>query len=122
GPFTSYSNLTEWFNSRPTVSKRFNFIGLDPNESPFNHSEVPLVFTRQDIHMRNIVVWKDSTVWLCDCEQAGFCPEYFKYVGTVEYDRTPWLWRFFIPFIAGFHSIRYRHLYRPGGRFLLVHI
>ncbi|KAI5980577.1 kinase-like domain-containing protein [Pisolithus albus] len=114
GPFVSYSDMTEWFNSRLAVAKRFEFVGLDPDEPPFDHSHVPLVFTHQDISMRNIIVGEDDTVWLCDWAWAGFYPEYFEYVGMVEYDRTPLLWRFFVPFISGFHRTRHRLLCRIG--------
>lgn len=40
----------------------------------------PLVFTHQDINMRNLIVGDDGCLWLIDFGWAGWYPLWFEYV------------------------------------------
>lgn len=40
----------------------------------------PLVFTHNDLNMRNIILGKDGKIWLIDWDYSGYYPRYFEYL------------------------------------------
>lgn len=109
GPFTTAEELTRFINWR---SHRMRGVPIPPHyETP-----EPLVFTHNDINMRNIILGDDGQVWLIDWDWSGFYPPFFEFSAMViaAEDRStrtiPPSWRFFLPFIAGPHFGRLRWL------------
>ncbi|KAI0795832.1 kinase-like domain-containing protein [Abortiporus biennis] len=115
GPFFSYTDMIRWLNLKLAMSSRFFGRPKSPADArPFNASS-PLVFTHQDLCLRNIMIGDDATIYILDWEWAGFYPEWFEYAGMKRReDREPRLWRWCIPWMAGFHEKLFRRLCRVG--------
>ena len=114
GPFTSYAELTAFFNDRHHIALTETY-RIAPEtavarcrDDPFDDSQ-PLVFTHHDINMRNIFMGDDGRLWLLDWAWAGFWPPWFEYVATkiqAEQEvrllkREEPLWDAMIPFMCG---------------------
>lgn len=78
-----------------------------PNIGDFDDS-APLVFTHQDLNMRNLIVGDDGRLWVIDFGWAGWYPRWFEYVAmkkqaeneeSVTKRKEP-LWDAFIPFVC----------------------
>lgn len=101
GPFTSYDEMTAWFNHKLDVSQRMKHA---PPDAPRFDNSWPLVFTHQDLCPRNIMLARDGKVYMVDWEGSGFYPSWFEYVGMrsdVHFKSR--LWDILIPWIS--HSV-----------------
>ncbi|KAG6859605.1 hypothetical protein C0995_006710 [Termitomyces sp. Mi166 len=109
GPFSSYSELSKFFNERHQLAAK---IAGTPQDVPqrnecFDDFE-PLVLTHQDLNLRNIIVGKDGRLWIIDWAWAGYYPVWFEYT-TMQIQNevecisgtTDPFWRALIPFICG---------------------
>lgn len=58
-----------------------------PQQSPKTYPELenpgPLVFTHNDLNMRNIILTRDGKVWLIDWDFSGYYPKYFEYLSML---------------------------------------
>jgi thiamine kinase-like enzyme len=77
-----------------------------------------LVFTHNDLNMRNILLAPDRTVWIIDWAWAGFYPPWFEQVSMIT--QAPrkerfWLWRLMVPFILGPTSEESRIWFKVNG-------
>ncbi|KAG6861015.1 hypothetical protein C0995_004868 [Termitomyces sp. Mi166 len=107
GPFTSYSEFSQFFNKRHKMSADNKKI---PPEDPkrkerFDDTE-PLVLTHQDLNLRNIMVGEDGRLWMIDWAWSGYYPVWFEYVTMQiqnEYEKVSGtndkFWKVLIPFI-----------------------
>lgn len=99
GPFASAAELTAFMNGRSHL--RYN----TPIPPQYQREE-RLVFTHNDINMRNVVLGDDGRVWLIDWDWAGFYPVYFEFFAMmiaahdIPTETVPRSWRYFIPFIV----------------------
>lgn len=75
GPFSTYSEMTAWFNHKLDVSQRFN---KAPPDAPRFDNSWPLVFTHNDLNMRNVLLAPDGKLYMIDWAWSGFYPEYGK--------------------------------------------
>ncbi|KAK0222471.1 kinase-like domain-containing protein, partial [Armillaria nabsnona] len=102
GPFSSYDNLSAFFNTRQTMA-----IGALSKHQNFDDSS-HLVLVHQDLNMRNIILGDDGQVWLIDWGWSGFYPQWWEYVSMKRQaafeemmgERMGRLWFFFILFIC----------------------
>ncbi|KAF8875700.1 kinase-like domain-containing protein [Infundibulicybe gibba] len=103
GPFASYAEMSAFFNKRDSMIPR----KAGAPSQPFDDSK-PLVFTHQDLNMRNIIVGDDGRLWLIDWAWAGYYPCWFEFVAMKEQarneervvDRKEPFWDALIPFIC----------------------
>jgi hypothetical protein len=75
--------------------------GIKP--SPAAHRFEPLVFTHNDLNMRNILIDDDEKLWIVDWAWSGFYPPWFEYLGmqfASRKDRDPQDWQNAIRFMA----------------------
>jgi hypothetical protein len=102
--------LSAFFNRKLDIAKSITFPDdhgnqipcADPDSEPFDDS-MPLVFTHQDLTMRNIILGKDGKIWLVDWGMSGFYPLWFEHVTMVyaaERCTTSVSWNHLIPFIT----------------------
>ncbi|KAG5337961.1 hypothetical protein C0989_008564 [Termitomyces sp. Mn162] len=116
GPFTSYSHLAQYFNERQKrFADKYN-LHLD---TPFDDSK-PLVFSHQDINLRNVILGTDDRLWLIDWGCSGYYPEWFEYIAMQNQAELATLagtddpfWKLLIPFIAGpyfYHHLWYQNM------------
>ncbi|KAK0465688.1 hypothetical protein IW261DRAFT_1346994, partial [Armillaria novae-zelandiae] len=79
GPFRSYAHMAAWYRNRLLVMQIFGPLTAQAKkaDSYFDDSR-PLVFTHQDLHMRNLMLGKDGQLWMIDWADAGFYPEWFE--------------------------------------------
>lgn len=70
---------------RPQTTKRENRTEIySPNES--------LVFTHQDLALRNLMVDKKGQLWVVDWQSSGFYPTFLEYVGMHNF-QVPLTWK-----------------------------
>ncbi|KNZ77230.1 hypothetical protein J132_06225 [Termitomyces sp. J132] len=104
GPFTSYADLSCFFNDRQQMTaKKYNIV-LD---IPFDDS-MPLVLSHQDLNLCNIILGEDGRLWLIDWGWSGYYPQWFEYIAMQrqnEFKRVSGtddkFWKLLIPFITG---------------------
>ncbi|KAL4245370.1 hypothetical protein ABKN59_009481 [Abortiporus biennis] len=78
------------YNHKLDVRKRF--CKTNPDTPPFDES-YPLVFTHNDISMRNVILGDDGKVYLVDWAFSGFYPAWMEYAAMAWYlDVTPRSW------------------------------
>ncbi|KAJ3984162.1 hypothetical protein F5890DRAFT_1518963 [Lentinula detonsa] len=112
GPFSSYAELTSFFNERAKM-------GYDGKELPEDHpsrkqrfdDSEALVFTHQDINPRNIIAGEDGRLWMIDWGWAGYYPPWFEYVAMQRQLQNEEVmgshhkyWDLLIPFVCGPYS------------------
>ncbi|KAL4254181.1 hypothetical protein ABKN59_004541 [Abortiporus biennis] len=115
GPFFSYTDMIRWLNLKLAMSSRFFGRPKSPSDARSFNTSSPLVFTHQDLCLRNIMIGDDAKIYILDWEWAGFYPEWFEYAGMKRReDREPRLWRWCIPWMAGFYEKLFRRLCRVG--------
>jgi len=98
GPFETYEDMIHWFNRRIEIGNKRAVQKCDM--SSFTASG-PLVFSHQDLCLRNILLGDDDVLYVLDWEWAGFYPEWLELAGMTRYSDQPWSFRIFIPFICG---------------------
>ena len=107
GPFASYQELSEFFNDRLRRTLRAYPYHRADNLGNFDDS-APLVFTHQDLNMRNLIVGDDGQLWVIDWAWSGFYPRWFEFIAMrrqagneeiVTNKKEP-LWDALIPFIC----------------------
>jgi hypothetical protein len=103
GPFRTTDALAGYFRRLHDIAEyRHNntFIPLPPlNESLFSR----LVFTHNDLNMRNILLDSEGQLWVIDWGFAGFFPPCFEYLAmryTAQNERAPKGWYAAIKFMA----------------------
>lgn len=98
-PFSSYADLTAYWNHKLFVSKR---AGHAPHDTKGFDESAPLVFTHGDLCMRNILLGDDGKVYILDWAWSGFYPQWLEYACMRQAaDPEPRLWQWLMPFIAG---------------------
>lgn len=123
GPFKSYKELAFFFDTMRTITLVHIFPRVkDPTPFPLFDMTSPLVLTHADLHVRNVRIGADDTVWLLDWTNAGMFPLYYEYSlirrgpGVLS---SPWIaW-----FIAGryvrqhqfFMNIKFGAFYSRGA-------
>ena len=109
GPFTSYSELSSFFNQRHQMAMDVKGTPRDDasRNELFDNSE-PLVLTHQDLNLRNIIVGEGGRLWIVDWGWAGYYPPWFEYVAMQRQNEDEWIsgtndefWKALIPFICG---------------------
>ncbi|KAG8696931.1 hypothetical protein FRC08_006836 [Ceratobasidium sp. 394] len=101
GPFTSYDDLTAWYNHKLDVCQR---MGRAPPNAPRFDNSWPLVFTHGDISPRNVIISEDGTIFLLDWELSGFFPVWHEHAcmrADCASHELPLGWRYALPWIAG---------------------
>lgn len=99
GPFQTADELTRFMN------KRSHRISGAPIPREYEIAE-PLVFTHNDLNMRNIILGHDGLVWLIDWDWAGFYPRSFEFLAMSlaaegqPGEPIPSSWRLLVPFIT----------------------
>ncbi|EKM79024.1 hypothetical protein AGABI1DRAFT_107424 [Agaricus bisporus var. burnettii JB137-S8] len=78
GPFASYDALKSWFRWKLHVNRK---VRKYPTEAVKFDFSLPLALTHLDISSYNILVDKESRIWMIDWEHSGFYPQWFEYIG-----------------------------------------
>ncbi|KAG1720025.1 uncharacterized protein EDB91DRAFT_1031827, partial [Suillus paluster] len=76
GTFASYDDMIAWFKHKFDVSQRMKKAPLD---APRFDSSWPPVFTHQDLCPQNILLARDSTLYVLGWHRSGFYPAWFEY-------------------------------------------
>ncbi|KAI6105003.1 kinase-like domain-containing protein [Pisolithus thermaeus] len=109
GPFSSYSELSIFFNVRCKMALDAEGVPEDhPSRKKKFDDSGPLVLTHQDLNLRNVILGDDGRLWIVDWEWSGYYPPWFEFVATeiqAEDQRVSGtddkLWKTLIPFICG---------------------
>jgi hypothetical protein len=103
GPFSTMTALAEYFHKLHHFSQYRSGQGYTPlpplNENFFTR----LVFTHNDLNMRNILLDDCGRLWIIDWGFAGFFPPCFEYLGmryAAQKDKEPKGWQTAIKFMA----------------------
>jgi serine/threonine protein kinase len=119
GPFESSAHLGAFLNQRNDIGLRIHGQGAlkfgIPLDARFADSE-KLVFTHQDLNLRNLLLGEDGRIWMIDFDSAGLWPEWFEFVAMRLQNRplgfhdSPELesrlsWRAMAPFVCGWDWI-----------------
>ncbi|KAF9466195.1 kinase-like domain-containing protein [Collybia nuda] len=70
GPFENHSSLVHWLNHKIEATAK--------HAEKFTEN-YRLVFTHQDLALRNLMLDKKAQLWIIDWELAGWYPAYFEY-------------------------------------------
>lgn len=62
---------------------------------------LPYVFAHHDLHLGNIILADDGTLWLIDWSYSGFFPRCMESVVLGFYSDAPMSWNRYRRFIAG---------------------
>lgn len=96
GPFSDTEEFYQYI-------RRYT-LGICPEAHEDNYTDGNLVFTHNDLNMRNVLVSGDGTVWLIDWDWSGFYPPYFEHIAAAlaAYNAPgiPWMWKRCVPFIT----------------------
>jgi hypothetical protein len=100
GPFQNTKALADHFQKELGLAAYRGYTPPQPlDESVF----ADLVFTHNDLNMRNILLDSDERVWIVDWGWAGFYPTWFEYVGmrlVAQKDNYPDDWQTAIKFMV----------------------
>ncbi|TFK80402.1 kinase-like protein [Polyporus arcularius HHB13444] len=112
GPFASYDELTAFFAHKLEVNRR---VRKTPTEDVAFDTSLPLVLTHGDLSPYNLIVDRESRLWLIDFEFSGFYPQWFEYVAmwssTWDEHFGGGRWKYWIiGFMAGFYRVQARFL------------
>ncbi|KAI8986817.1 hypothetical protein BD414DRAFT_440339 [Trametes punicea] len=120
GPFSSYSELSAFFNQRLCMTLDSQTVPKDdPSRKDLFNDSGSLVMTNQDLNLRNIIV-DDGHRWIIDRAWAGCYPPWFEYVAMQQNEderisgTSDALWRALIPFICGPYYRQERWLWDIG--------
>lgn len=98
GPFPTISALDTYFREEhENAEYRASEYGApSPNCKPLDASMFsPLVFTHNDLNMRNLLLDDNGVLWVVDFGWAGFYPRWFEYLGMIyasQKDKDPESW------------------------------
>ncbi|KAI6097868.1 kinase-like domain-containing protein, partial [Pisolithus sp. B1] len=109
GPFSSYSELSVFFNERCKMALDAKGVPEDhPSRKKKFDDSGPLVLTHQDLNLRNVILGDDGRLWIVDWGWSGYYPPWFEYVATQRQAESPIisgtddaLWKKLVPFICG---------------------
>ncbi|KAK0219100.1 hypothetical protein IW262DRAFT_1317975 [Armillaria fumosa] len=106
GPFPTISALETYFRKEHANAEYSASRGWapSPNCKPLDHSAfISLVFTHNDLNMRNLLLDKDGVLWVVDWGWAGFYPPWFEFLGmryASQKDKNPESWQECIKYMA----------------------
>lgn len=102
GPFKDKEALGDYLRKCAEFTREQHGTPIRPDLDA--SASASLVFTHQDLQMRDIILGKDGKIWAIDWGQSGFYPEYFEFIGlTLESSHVPWpskSWERYLPLIA----------------------
>lgn len=101
GPFATHEELIAYYNRRLEISKERRRC---PPDTPRFEMSGPLVFTHQDLCLRNLLLGDDGLLYVLDWEWAGFYPEWLEFAGlkrNITFEYLPREFCFFLPLITG---------------------
>jgi thiamine kinase-like enzyme len=83
-----YTQFIDWLNSKIDIyMKLYNTSITDRfTTSP------PIVFTHQDLNLRNMILTPNNTLYIIDWAYSGFYPTYFEYFALAQYKYQTLLW------------------------------
>jgi len=120
GPFASYKELVAWYDRKADLAVRIDHrLSQARGQSPSLSSDslafddtAPLVLTHGDIALRNLILGNDGRLWLIDWGFSGVYPQSFEYacMATYRNNSAPRLWRWLIPFMAGWYRSQLSYL------------
>ena len=79
GSFASYQEFSESLNDRLRRTLEVYLYHRADNLSKFDDS-APLIFTHQDLNMRNLIVGDDGQLWVIDWAWSGSYPRCFEFI------------------------------------------
>lgn len=105
GPFPTTTALEEHFRKVLRLAKhRKRFVKSQPEYQPLDEPTFShLVFTHNDLNMRNILLDDNGHLWIVDWGWAGFFPPGFEYLGmrfAAQKDKEPIGWQIATMFMA----------------------
>ena len=99
GPFPTISALETYFWKEHSLAEYHASRGWapPPNCEPLGTSAFALlVFTHNDLSMRNLLLDDHHVLWVIDCGSSGFYPPRFEYLGmryAAQKDKDPESWQ-----------------------------
>lgn len=106
GPFPTLSALETYFRKELAAAEDRASSGWapPPNCEPLHQSAFSsLVFTHNDLNMRNLLLDDEGVLWVIDWEFSGFFPPWFEYLGmryASQKDKDPKSWQECIKYMA----------------------
>ncbi|THH17241.1 hypothetical protein EW146_g3538 [Bondarzewia mesenterica] len=106
GPFPTTTALAEHFHKvlRFAQARGSQGYAASPGCDPLDESIFsPLVFTHNDLNMRNILLDDDGRLWIVDWGFSGFFPTWFEYLGMLfaaQKDRERRGWQMMVKFMT----------------------
>jgi len=106
GPFPTLSALEAHFQTEHTSAQYRASRGWarPPHPKPLDQSAfASLVFTHNDLNMRNLLLDNDGVLWVVDWGWSGFYPPWFEYLATriaAAKDKNPESWQECIKYMA----------------------
>ncbi|KAK7695667.1 hypothetical protein QCA50_000303 [Cerrena zonata] len=106
GPFPTISALETHFRNAHSAAEYNALLGRARSSKcgPLNSSAFSsLVFTHNDLNMRNILLDENHVLWIVDWGFAGFYPPWFEYLGmkyASQKDQNPESWQRSIKYMA----------------------
>ncbi|KAK0472488.1 hypothetical protein IW261DRAFT_1553340 [Armillaria novae-zelandiae] len=106
GPFPTISALETHFRNEHTAAEVRASRGWapSPNCKPLDPSAfTSLIFTHNDLNMRNLLLDKHGLMWVVDWGFAGFYPPWFEFLGmryASQKDKNPESWQKCIKYMA----------------------
>ena len=100
GPFQNTKALADHFQRELNWAA---YRGHTPPQPLDKSVFADLVFTHNDLNMRNILLDRDGQLWIVDWGWAGFYPTWFEYVGmrlAAQKDKHPDDWQSAIKFMV----------------------
>ena len=106
GPFPTISALEAHYRKEHTSAeyRASRGWGPPPHREPLDPSAfTSLVFTHNDLNMRNLLLDDNGVLWVVDWGWAGFYPPWFEYLGmkyAAQKDKNPKSWQECIKYMA----------------------
>ena len=106
GPFPTISSLETYFRTEHSLAEDRASRGWAPfpNCEPLDTSAfASLVFTHNDLNMRNLLLDDQHVLWVVDWEFSGFYPPWFEYLGmryAAQKDKDSESWQKWIGHMA----------------------
>jgi len=105
--FENMEDIVEWLNQMIFACKSWNVWNM--GNSKFEVGTT-LVFTHQDIHMKNLLVDENSKLWILDWEFSGYYPHYFEYSSTRFSKSESFIWNTLAPLTSGYYPKEFKML------------